>query len=248
MKLFALFSVALAQDAGPGDGSRAMSLDKKISNAQVKCNYYMEKALVCNPPSSKISKYNHRIEKVLLDAKHHLDTGKCEKNTGGGGYPYRKRRQAGDDLFSVDEEFNALQQEVEEFGGKGKYGSMANQDQLERLKGVCEKFTTASLADDSLSDCPKLGAWQKRMDHLMADLDRMENVCLKQEQEAQNGGGSYPTQPPPPTTEDPYKMDTTTEPYTTVGYSTTSYYPTTTTTTVKYTTKKKNKRDKNKKN
>jgi len=139
MKLFALFSVALAQDAGPGDGSRAMSLDKKISNAQVKCNYYMEKALVCNPPSSKISKYNHRIEKVLLDAKHHLDTGKCEKNTGGGGYPYRKRRQAGDDLFSVDEEFNALQQEVEEFGGKGKYGSMANQDQLERLKGVCEK-------------------------------------------------------------------------------------------------------------
>jgi len=248
MKLFALFSVALAQDAGPGDGSRAMSLDKKISNAQVKCNYYMEKALVCNPPSSKISKYNHRIEKVLLDAKHHLDTGKCEKNTGGGGYPYRKRRQAGDDLFSVDEEFNALQQEVEEFGGKGKYGSMANQDQLERLKGVCEKFTTASLADDSLADCPKLGAWQKRMDHLMADLDRMENVCLKQEQEAQNGGGSYPTQPPPPTTEDPYKMDTTTEPYTTVGYSTTSYYPTTTTTTVKYTTKKKNKRDKNKKN
>lgn len=139
MKLFALFSVALAQDAGPGDGSRAMSLDKKISNAQVKCNYYMEKALVCNPPSSKISKYNHRIEKVLLDAKHHLETGKCDKNDAAPGYPYRKRRQAGDDLFSADEEFTALQQEVEEFGGKGKYGSMANQDQLERLKGVCEK-------------------------------------------------------------------------------------------------------------
>jgi len=249
MKLFALFSVALAQDAGPGDGSRAMSLDKKISNAQVKCNYYMEKALVCNPPSSKISKYNHRIEKVLLDAKHHLETGKCDKNDAAPGYPYRKRRQAGDDLFSADEEFTALQQEVEEFGGKGKYGSMANQDQLERLKGVCEKFTTASLADDSLVDCPKLGAWQKRMDHLMADLDRMENVCMKQEQEAQYGGGSYPTERP--TTEDPYAMETTTEAYTTAGYSTTSYYPTTTTTTTavpttKYTTKKK--KGKNNKN
>ena len=138
MKLFALFSVALAQDAGPGDGSRAMSLEKKISNAKVKCYYYMQKALVCNPPSSKITKYNHRIEKVLLDAKHHLEAGKCEKNAAAPS-PYRKRRQAEDDLFSADDEFTALEEEIEEFGAKGKYGNAANKDQLERLKGVCEK-------------------------------------------------------------------------------------------------------------
>ncbi|CBY10469.1 unnamed protein product [Oikopleura dioica] len=186
MKLFALFSIAVAQDAGPGDGSRAMSLDKKISNAQVKCNYYMQKALVCHPPSSKITKYNHRIEKVLLDAKHHLETGKCEKNVAAPS-PYRKRRQAEDDLFSADDEFTALEEEIEEFGAKGIYGNSANKDQLERLKGVCEKFANASLADDSLADCSKLGAWQKRMDHLLADLDRMKAVCEKQEQAAQNG-------------------------------------------------------------
>ena len=101
MKLFALFTVALAQEGAPGDGSRAMSLDKKISNAKVKCNYYMEKALVCNPPSSKISKYNHRIEKVLLDAKFHLESGKCDKNAPAPGPYSRRRRQAGDDLFSA---------------------------------------------------------------------------------------------------------------------------------------------------
>ena len=138
MKLFALFSIALAQDSGPGDGSRAMSLDKKISNAQVKCNYYMQKALDCEPPSSKISKYNHRIEKVLLDAKHHLEADKCEKNAAAPS-PYRKRRQAEEDLFSADDEFTALEEEIEEFGAKGKYGNAANNDQIERLKGVCEK-------------------------------------------------------------------------------------------------------------
>ncbi|CAG5097736.1 Oidioi.mRNA.OKI2018_I69.XSR.g15209.t1.cds [Oikopleura dioica] len=244
MKLFALFTVALAQEGAPGDGSRAMSLDKKISNAKVKCNYYMEKALVCNPPSSKISKYNHRIEKVLLDAKFHLESGKCDKNAPVPGPYSRKRRQAGDDLFSADEEFTALEQEIEQFGGKGKYGSMANPDQLERLKGVCEKFANASLADDSLADCPKLGAWQKRMAHLLLDLDRMEAVCVKQESAA-TGGGSYPTQPP--TTEDPYAMETTTALYTDGYPTTTSYYPTTTTTTTTKYVGNKNKNKKNKK-
>jgi hypothetical protein len=52
------------------------------------------------------------------------------------------------------------------------------------------KFANASLADDSLGDCPKLGVWQKRMNHLLADLDRMQAVCDKKAQEAQYGGGS----------------------------------------------------------
>ena len=62
MKLAALFAtIALAQEEGDG---RAMSLQKKIDNAGKKCSVYMEKAMVCEPPSSKIGKYNFRLEKV----------------------------------------------------------------------------------------------------------------------------------------------------------------------------------------
>ena len=59
MKISALFAtIALAQD------ERAMSLDKKIENAQTKCGVFMEKALVCEPPSEKIGKYTFRLDKV----------------------------------------------------------------------------------------------------------------------------------------------------------------------------------------
>jgi len=62
MKLAALFAtIALAQEDNEG---RAMSLQKKIDNAGKKCSVYMEKAMVCEPPSSKIGKYNFRLEKV----------------------------------------------------------------------------------------------------------------------------------------------------------------------------------------
>ena len=69
MKIFALLAAVLAQD-GPGDNSaRAMSLDKKIDNAQVKCGYYMNKAMVCHPPSGKIGKYTYRFDKVSFLVK-----------------------------------------------------------------------------------------------------------------------------------------------------------------------------------
>ena len=61
MKISALFAtIALAQD------ERAMSLDKKIENAQSKCGVFMEKALVCEPPSEKIGKYTFRLDKVCI--------------------------------------------------------------------------------------------------------------------------------------------------------------------------------------
>ena len=64
MKLFALLTAVLAQDGpGVGDG-RAMSLQKKIDNAQTKCAFYMNKAMVCHPPSGKIGKYTYRFDKV----------------------------------------------------------------------------------------------------------------------------------------------------------------------------------------
>ena len=60
------FASVLAQD-GPGvDSSRKMSFDQKVENARTKCQYYMNKAMVCDRPASKISKYTHRFEKVCF--------------------------------------------------------------------------------------------------------------------------------------------------------------------------------------
>ena len=66
MKLFniALLATAVFGQDGPSDSARAMSLDKKIDNAQTKCAYYMNKAMVCHPPSAKIGKYTYRFDKV----------------------------------------------------------------------------------------------------------------------------------------------------------------------------------------
>ena len=62
MKISALFAtLALAQE---GPDGRAMSLNKKIENAQNKCSVYMSKAMVCEPPSGKIGKYTFRLDKV----------------------------------------------------------------------------------------------------------------------------------------------------------------------------------------
>jgi len=188
MKISALFAtIALAQD------ERAMSLDKKIENAQTKCGVFMEKALVCEPPSEKIGKYTFRLDKVLLDAKHHLKVGKCdpmmEGGYGQGGY--RRRRETLDELNA---EFDAVMAEIAEndddaFTGK-QYGSQASQGQLNKLQGLCERFIKQVFNDDSLADCPKLGAWQNRSSALFADMVAMKNVCLKQAEEAAAGGDS----------------------------------------------------------
>merc|ERR1719210_840206 len=178
-----------------------MSLDKKIENAQTKCGVFMEKALVCEPPSEKIGKYTFRLDKVLLDAKHHLKVGKCdpmmEGGYGQGGY--RRRRETLDELNA---EFDAVMAEIAEndddaFTGK-QYGSQASQGQLNKLQGLCERFIKQVFNDDSLADCPKLGAWQNRSSALFADMVAMKNVCLKQaEEEAAGGyaGGDKPSKP-----------------------------------------------------
>merc|ERR1712176_1127521 len=109
MKLFALLTAVLAQDGpGVGDG-RAMSLQKKIDNAQTKCAFYMNKAMVCHPPSGKIGKYTYRFDKVLLDAKHHLVVGKCDEAPPAVDYPSRRRRETTDEL---EAEFAALQAQI----------------------------------------------------------------------------------------------------------------------------------------
>jgi hypothetical protein len=206
MKISALFAtIALAQD------ERAMSLDKKIENAQNKCGVFMDKALVCEPPSEKIGKYTFRLDKVLLDAKHHLKVGKCDPMMDGGyAGGYRRRRETLDELNA---EFDAVMEEIAQndddaFTGK-QYGSSASQGQLNKLQGLCERFIKQVFNDDSLADCPKLGAWQNRSSALFADMVAMKNVCLKQADEAAAadaggaaaGGGAYagdkPSKPAP---------------------------------------------------
>merc|ERR1719150_324783 len=119
-----------------------------------------------------------------------------------GGYGqggYRRRRETLDELNA---EFDAVMAEIAEndddaFTGK-QYGSQASQGQLNKLQGLCERFIKQVFNDDSLADCPKLGAWQNRSSALFADMVAMKNVCLKQAEEAAmggdqggNGGGQY---------------------------------------------------------
>ena len=54
----------------------------KIEKALTKCMVYMEKALSCDPPKSKIPKYAHRLSAVFLDSVHHVNVGKCEPKSG----------------------------------------------------------------------------------------------------------------------------------------------------------------------
>merc|ERR1711990_1372178 len=173
MKIFAtLAAFALAQD---GPDGRAMSLNKKIENAQNKCSVYMSKAYSCAPPSEKIGKYTFRLDKVLLDAKHHLKVGKCDVGGGYGGGNYRRKRETQEEL---EAEFDAVMAEINsnEGGFQGKnYGSSASQGQLTKLEGLCEKFINAVFNDDSLADCPKLGAWKNRSSAIFEDLVLMKN-------------------------------------------------------------------------
>lgn len=194
MKLAALFAtIALAQEEGDG---RAMSLQKKIDNAGKKCSVYMEKAMVCEPPSSKIGKYNFRLEKVLKDAQHHLKVGKCDEK-GYGGYDGYRRRRSDEESEELENEFDTVMQEIADSGFTGKqYGSSANQSQLKKLESLCEKFIGVVFKDESLQNCGKLGAWQNRSSQIFDDLVAMKNVCIKQAEnpEPQNnngGGGSY---------------------------------------------------------
>ena len=60
---FVLFAGVFGQN-NPGDGQRAKNLDTRISDAQDKCQYFMQKAFYCHPPSSKITKYTFRLNKV----------------------------------------------------------------------------------------------------------------------------------------------------------------------------------------
>ena len=110
MKIFSLVTIIGAvygqkyngNDNGNGNNKLMNNIEKAVS----KCMVYMEKALTCEPPQGKISKYTHRLSAVLLDAAHHESIGKCDpKAAYGGNGSYRRRRE---DDGEIDAEFDAL--------------------------------------------------------------------------------------------------------------------------------------------
>ena len=58
--------LVLASAMAQGPEGRALSLDARIGNAQEKCRFFMDKALYCEPPKGKKSKYVFRLNKVTL--------------------------------------------------------------------------------------------------------------------------------------------------------------------------------------
>lgn len=90
--------------------------------------------------------------------------------------------------------------------GKGYGGSGASQGQVDKLESLCSKFINLVFADDSLANCGKLGAWQKRADQLFGDMVAMKNVCLKADQEDSQQGGGYNGGSTPKPTQAAYKQ------------------------------------------
>lgn len=72
--------------------SSQKALTDQVALAESKCSFFMDKALDCDPPKSKIGKYKFRIAKILRDAVHHEKKGKCK------GKKSRTRRDDFDDL------------------------------------------------------------------------------------------------------------------------------------------------------
>ena len=62
IETFFLFNIAAAQ---------GNSIEGRILKVEEKCNLFMDKALICVPPEVKKSKYTHRLNKVMRDAKWH---------------------------------------------------------------------------------------------------------------------------------------------------------------------------------
>ena len=62
IETFFLFNIAAAQ---------GNSIEGRILKVEEKCGLFMDKALICVPPEVKKSKYTHRLNKVMRDAKWH---------------------------------------------------------------------------------------------------------------------------------------------------------------------------------
>merc|ERR1712149_15650 len=184
MKLASFLVLATATTTA--QEGRALSLDARIGNAQEKCRYFMDKAMYCEPPNGKKSKYVFRLNKIMFDSVHHVSRGKCASGKGANNYnSYRRRR----DIDELEEEFANVRDEIEadaasddDFSAKG-YGngnSAPKPQVIDRLENICRKYMATVWNAPEVENCKKLGSWERRSKGLLNDLTIMKNVCKNQ--------------------------------------------------------------------
>ena len=81
--------------------SSEKTLTDQVALAESKCSFFMDRAIDCDPPKSKIGKYKFRIAKILRDAVHHEKKGKCKETKS------RNRRESFDELEADFEKIKA---------------------------------------------------------------------------------------------------------------------------------------------
>lgn len=55
--------------------------------------------------------------------------------------------------------------------------------QFFKLERECEKASKFLLENRKLQNCPRINKWKQRLSHLLTDLTKMKNVCMKKEVE-----------------------------------------------------------------
>lgn len=170
-----IFALAGAQ-TGMLDGEESANLIEKIENAQGKCQYFMKKAYYCQPPQRKIEKYSFRLKKVMFDAVYHYNKGKCRKRTVTyHDFARRKRREDAPLEYDYDPALVDLDLDIHQLA-KANFNT-PKPSVINRLEDICRKFLNSFWAENALQNCSKLGAWKKRSDELLQDMNAMKNIC-----------------------------------------------------------------------
>ena len=79
MKFFNAVVLALAQ--AQSFEEKGLTLQKKVDNVMSKCYTFMEKSMTCQPPNTKLGKYQFRISKVKNLPNFRTETEILSKNT-----------------------------------------------------------------------------------------------------------------------------------------------------------------------
>ncbi|CAG5112455.1 Oidioi.mRNA.OKI2018_I69.chr2.g6671.t1.cds [Oikopleura dioica] len=116
-----------------------------------KCFVYMEQVMDCNPPLRKIGKYKWRMEKNFKNALFHLQNENCRLQEDSSYAPPKR-----DPLCKPPKPQLSV-----------------------KLGEICEGLSRDFFAKEIFSGCRRFNAWQDRNNHLLKDILRMRNQCLK---------------------------------------------------------------------